>query len=428
MSSHLVRFAKRARTNVAQSAMDAAMVAATVAAERAAGMVVKHTVRGAGIVAKSLKRKFTGNGNGPVAKRSRATASNPAESSTGLRTTKTKGAGTRKESKKQKKKAKPSKKLRKLVKQIIDPDVALSTLTVRVPHKIATIPALGADNKQSCTSTIPDGAGTAFSDYSAFDSLHILDAASQLFNLKAFNINYGLTTNNFSNENLKCHVKAASFSLDLRNNTQVAKEITLYVCKSRVATDSTALADWVTALAADNANRGAYTVDEYGVTPAPTERWKKLWTYTVEKVMLEPGVKGKLFVQGPQDKWYDFAKLNTGATVSKYNPGFGVSMFVIMRNTEVYGTTTGPQVGIYTQSGNGTTSTHGVSALAKWYYSIYCPELADDANRFRTYLVKFAANGTMTANDALMRIDPLNPSVKMDTALAHGTGSGPVGT
>lgn len=424
-------------------ARDIAMVAATQAAERAfasaSNSLVRHAGRGANLAMtyltrrkptsgriakrprKAVRKQFTGRG------RNRVTNSNPSSTS-GARTARARGGALKK---KVSFKAKPSKQLTKLVKQIVDPDVSVSTLTIRFPTKLNLDITMGVlANNQSVNSTFTDGAGVVPSGgvYSAFDTLRILDAASQMYNLKAYAFDFAIAAGSFNNENLKVHVRNASFSMDLRNNTQVAKEIILYVCKPKLYTSNTALADWVASLAADNSNIGGLTITEYGLTPANTKRFTKEWSYTTERVFLEPGCKGKLFVQGPQDKWYDYSKLQLNASLSTFVPGFGVSMFVVMRNTEVSGTTPGSAIAIYTQAGNGLNSTHGVSALLKWNYAIYAPELTEDAQRFPKYIQKFQANGIPTVNDNLMRIDPVEPATLENTLSGHGTGTGPIGT
>lgn len=147
--------------------------------------------------------------------------------------------------------------------------------------------------------------------------LQILNVASHLYNQKAFDADWTITTGNFPEEDFHCIVTSQRFDMLLKNNTQRVWKITLYECSPKNDQTNDPLADFNAILADEEwtalnpkPNRSATPMTSAGegwylgtggagtgilgttgcnLRPEYLKRWKALWTHTQKTVIVKPG-------------------------------------------------------------------------------------------------------------------------------------------
>lgn len=337
---------------------------------------------------------------------------------------------------KSKKVVKVSRKFRKLVK------AASTDILPRGTYLTDTHIVLKdheGDNLQSCdnrgfnalNAALVSADGAPFFDF--FTPERVLDAASVLFNAKAVNQQFAITTNNFARPGLVINVKRQFVRIYFRNNTQVPKSIILYICVPKQDSNVTGLQCFTNCLAADFADGLAvrnHSVTEHGVNPGLSKKFNQAYRYTAKQVTLMPGQTSTTFtVQGPQgDYAYDnFFDDNTDVAYPKHR---AASCFYIVKNVEVLAAGGGAEagVGIYNETyANWGADGFKVTASIEHFYDIVAPEKTTVSLRVKRYGTIVFNPCVMTSADSLLRLDPITPVVPEASAGQHGAGTGPLG-
>lgn len=285
---------------------------------------------------------------------------------------------------------------------------------------------LGGSNSQNAVmvpqTIVTDGTKTG----TWWSVAQLVDAASILFNGKVPGSGPTVTklttdANNFSITNLQVHIKSASVTYNIKNNTQRRYTVKAYICRPK----STFYLNGYTPYEFWNLNLSKLNCtvigDGTGVnannvgptmlynTPGELDGFNKQYAYTVKEFKLDPGSERSFVVQGPKEQTFKFESFLQGSTISNIQPCTRQVMFVVYEDL-ISATTATPSVPV---PGRMTTSTApDRNALVVECVSdmkLYCPELAKEGYDHESFFFKNYCPTTFDGTKVATFLEP-NPA------------------
>lgn len=154
-----------------------------------------------------------------------------------------------------------------------------------------------------------------------FSPARVLDAASCLWNEKAFNQTVKTLgdVRNFDAKKIKVRIVSSSMTYNMRNNSQRTYLMKVVECSpksNQVAGDPIGI--WAASLgfqaAGQGPNQNSIDVNEIHTLPTMLPDFQRLFNTKVTNLTLLPGQSHTHRVDGPKDVLYDFQKFWNGAT------------------------------------------------------------------------------------------------------------------
>lgn len=157
-----------------------------------------------------------------------------------------------------------------------------------------------------------------------FSMNKILDAASVLWNEKVQAVDKQVLTGNFDNQKLRVKIINSSTTYNIRNNTQREAFISLLeVSPTSAQVIGDPFGAWIAMLAraatGQGPNQSAITVSELHTHPCMLPDFRKLYNTKTTKIVIPPGGAHTHIVQGPCNKFMDYAKVWNGSLYQNYH-------------------------------------------------------------------------------------------------------------
>lgn len=324
---------------------------------------------------------------------------------------------------------------KKKVKAAMQPSVPTGVYENRM---LAFLQEPGVDNKQDCESDVFQNFTAANAPANGipldfFSSVQLQDVAAVLFNGKTKATDFSIATNNFAHDKLKLTVVSATADIKFYNNSQVTKQVLLYECVAKNASQvARAIDDWDVMHNQDIAggvNLSSGSIDTWGMHPSYSKTFQKAWNVKHTLVVIKPGESASLKIGGLKNQTIDFRGNKDSTTVDRYLKGISKSCFYITRTIDVLGAFSGGGAAypIHPAHTRTSPSYFNLACEVHWKYVIKAPDITEDTRRMDVYTIEPTGltAGATTTNANLSKVDPNNLASYMSNAGNHGTGAGP---
>jgi hypothetical protein len=275
-----------------------------------------------------------------------------------------------------------------------------------------------ATNSQAVYSNLKfNGSGDSKTAFAFFQPRKILDAASVLFNGKAFAADWTLTPGNFQTLDSDLskvgliHVKYASVAFEMTAQTGLPQEVTIYESvatrDAQNAVGSNApFQVWTDGLANTDMNLAGSNILTLNSVPSHAPMFNDYFTTKAYTYKLNPGdVKTHYTKIG--NKTYDFTKFFKNGNFHDVQKGLTTFYTVVIKGPMQIqgggsdGTTQALQINQYNLSGAA-----GIAVRLVEKFSIHAPDVSNDANKLPVFAVRAFHPSFDVAKGGTTRVKP----------------------